>query len=180
MARASTQVDRPTKKARTEEKQRTRFAEPAEPTTKKKPHNSLKSATENSVAPASIKNKGKGKETDLTETVPTNEQLPSTFKIVVGSYEKLLYGVEGKTTCSDDKNLQFHLNAIFAFPAHVSCIKAVAASPQGGKWLATGSADEIIKVWDLRRRKEIGGLMQHEGNVSRRGISSHIWGGVKS
>jgi len=42
----------------------------------------------------------------------------------------------------------------------------VAASPQGGKWLATGSGDEIIKVWDLRRRKEVGGLMQHEGSIT--------------
>jgi len=59
--------------------------------------------------------------------------------------------------------LEWTLKPIFIFPAHVSCIKTVAASPQGGKWLATGSGDEIIKVWDLRRRKEIGGLMQHEG-----------------
>ncbi|KAG6850676.1 hypothetical protein H0H93_010404 [Arthromyces matolae] len=58
------------------------------------------------------------------------------------------------------------LKPIFIFPAHVSCIKAVAASPEGGKWLATGSSDEIIKVWDLRRRKEIGGLMHHEGSIT--------------
>ncbi|KXN90680.1 p21-activated protein kinase-interacting protein 1-like protein [Leucoagaricus sp. SymC.cos] len=112
------------------------------------------------------KNKGKAKETNPPDNEPTNGDLPKTFKIVAGSYEKLLYGVEGKTTYSDDKNLEFHLRAIFAFPAHVSCIKAVAASPQGGKWLATGSSDEIIKVWDLRRRKEIGGLMHHEGSIT--------------
>lgn len=88
--------------------------------------------------------------------------LPSTFKIVAGSYEKLLYGLEGRVELDND-SLKFHLKPIFIFPAHVSCIKAVAASPKGGKWLATGSADEIIKVWDLRRRKEIGGLMQHAG-----------------
>jgi protein MAK11 len=51
------------------------------------------------------------------------------------------------------------VETIFIFPAHVSYIKTVAASPQGGKWLATGSGDEIIKVWDLRRRKEVGGFM---------------------
>ncbi|KAJ7881167.1 WD40-repeat-containing domain protein [Mycena leptocephala] len=67
---------------------------------------------------------------------------------------------------SDTSALSYHLKPVFIFPAHVSCIKAVAASPHGGKWLATGSADEIVKVWDLRRRKEIGGLMHHEGPLN--------------
>ena len=90
---------------------------------------------------------------------------PSSFKIIVGSYERLLYGLEGTTSVSSTgaSELEWTLKPIFIFPAHVSCIKTVAASPQGGKWLATGSGDEIIKVWDLRRRKEVGGLMQHEG-----------------
>jgi protein MAK11 len=159
-------ADRPTKKARTEvnaKKPRARFAEP-EPMKKEKPHK--KKITEVKKVASTAKNKGKAKETlNPPEVESTNdEELPRTFKIVAGSYEKLLYGVEGRTTYSDDDdNLQFHLKPIFAFPAHVSCIKAVASSPQGGKWLATGSADEIIKIWDLRRRKEIGGLMHHEG-----------------
>jgi WD40 repeat protein len=78
--------------------------------------------------------------------------------IVAGSYEKLLYGLEGSISDISD----WSLKPVFIFPAHVSCIKAVAAS-SNGKWLATGSADEIIKVWDLKRRKEVGGLMHHEG-----------------
>ncbi|KAF5361778.1 hypothetical protein D9756_002205 [Leucocoprinus leucothites] len=158
----STQADRPTKKPRTEtnaKKPRARFAEP---TSAKEPSQKKKVTLVEEVVPPP-KNKGKAKETNPLGIDSINEDLPSTFKIVAGSYEKLLYGVEGKTTYSDDAKLQFHLKPIFAFPAHVSCIKAVASSPQGGKWLATGSADEIIKVWDLRRRKEIGGLMHHEG-----------------
>lgn len=99
------------------------------------------------------------------------ESLPSTFKITAGSYEKLLYGLEGHITVEEGEP-KYNLKPIFIFPAHVSCIKAVAASPNGGKWLATGSADEIIKVWDLRRRKEIGGLMQHEGSSY---LSSDRW-----
>lgn len=96
-------------------------------------------------------------------TEDNNISLPTSFKVVAGSYEKLLYGLDGTITVDDQSNLHFHLKPVFIFPAHVSCIKAVAASPQGGKWLATGSADEIVKVWDLRRKKEIGGLMHHEG-----------------
>ena len=91
--------------------------------------------------------------------------LSSSFKVIAGSYERLLYGLQGTVSVVSpaSSELQWTLKPIFIFPAHVSCIKSVAASPQGGKWLATGSGDEIIKVWDLRRRKEVGGLMQHEG-----------------
>jgi protein MAK11 len=90
---------------------------------------------------------------------------PSAFKLVTGSYEKLLYGLEGSITLGekDGDQISVKLKPIFIFPAHVSCVKAVSGSPMGGKWLATGSVDEIVKVWDLRRRKEVGGLMHHEG-----------------
>lgn len=107
--------------------------------------------------------KGKAKATQEQDDEPTS--LPSTFKIMAGSYEKLLYGLEGTVTV-EGSSPQFHLKPMFIFPAHISSVKAVAASPRGGKWLATGSADEIIKVWDLRRRKEVGGLMHHEGMLS--------------
>lgn len=107
--------------------------------------------------------KGKAREEE-----GNNTELPTSFKLVAGSYEKLLYGLDGQVTLDEGKKLHFHLLPIFIFPAHVSCIKAVAASPHGGKWLATGSADEIIKIWDLRRRKEVGGLMHHEGVVYRK------------
>lgn len=103
--------------------------------------------------------KGKAK---ATEDEPVS--LPSSFKVMAGSYEKLLYGLEGTVTIEGSSH-QFHLKPMFMFPAHISSVKAVAASPRGGKWLATGSADEIIKVWDLRRRKEVGGLMHHEGTL---------------
>ncbi|KAG5350265.1 p21-activated protein kinase-interacting protein 1-like [Termitomyces sp. T112] len=115
-------------------------------------------------APAPVLTKPK-----TTIKPPQARVLPRSFKIVAGSYEKLLYGLEGTVSLSSSSSspeYTFTLDPIFIFPAHVSCIKAVAASPEGGKWLATGSADEIVKVWDLRRRKEIGGLMHHEGSIT--------------
>jgi len=136
-----------------------------------------------------VKDKGKEKEISTSTTLKSKTKktgldddspnvLPSTFMVIAGSYEKLLYGLEGSVTATDDNSvLHFHLKPIFIFPAHVSCIKAVAASPNGGKWLATGSADEIVKVWDLRRRKEIGGLMHHEGssvNLNQSALASLI------
>jgi len=110
-----------------------------------------------------------------TEKTRPSSALPCTFTVIVGSYEKLLYGIEGTYESntavgggSSESNISPTLKAVFIFPAHVASVRAVAASPDGGKWLATGSSDEIIKVWDLRRRKEVGGLMQHQGSsISR-------------
>ncbi|KAH9893158.1 WD40 repeat-like protein [Cubamyces lactineus] len=109
--------------------------------------------------------KTKKKASTATSDPSSSTSLPTAFKVITGSYEKLLYGLEGSVS-TEGSEYRFNLKPIFIFPAHVSCIKAVAASPQGGKWLATGSADEIVKVWDLRRRKEIGGLMHHEGSIT--------------
>lgn len=110
--------------------------------------------------PVSSKSQVRASEDATDDSQKSTSSSPS-FKIVAGSYEKLLYGFEGFITVAED-GCSYHLKPVFIFPAHVSCIKAVAASP-GGKWLATGSADEIVKVWDLRRRKELGGLMHHAG-----------------
>ncbi|KAG9313177.1 WD40-repeat-containing domain protein [Chiua virens] len=120
----------------------------------------------------SPEDKGKRKEiqrdiVDAPKASPKTDSPPSSFVVVAGSYEKLLYGLDGTVTSSDSESgYAFHLKPIFIFPAHVSSIKAVAASPNGGKWLATGSSDEIVKVWDLARRKEIGGLMHHQGSIT--------------
>ena len=119
--------------------------------------------------------KGKGKAVGIVlnkeEDSPAVSPLPSTFKVVAGTYEKLLYGLEGTISVAEGTP-KFSLKPMFIFPAHISSLKTVAASPNGGKWLATGSADEIVKVWDLRRRKEIGGLMHHEGWSTSESLAS--------
>ena len=101
---------------------------------------------------------------------------PFRFKVIVGSYEKILYGLQvdvpassppssqPSTSCSSSgAGNEVKIKPIFMFPGHISCVKAVAASPMGGKWLATGGTDETVKLWDLKRRKELGGLVQHQG-----------------
>ena len=109
--------------------------------------------------------KAKGKQKALPPTT-----IPGSFILIAGSYEKLLYGIEGSYPAADkdsgdglvNQTVKPDLTPIFIFPAHLAFVKCVAASP-GGKWLATGSEDEFIKVWDLRRRKEVGSLSQHTG-----------------
>ncbi|KAJ7860461.1 WD40-repeat-containing domain protein [Mycena olivaceomarginata] len=111
----------------------------------------------------------KGKEKEKVSSAPrkrksaaeTEAPLPKTFKVVAGSYEKLLYGLEGSVSYDAENN-----------SALLPPKTPVAASPHGGKWLATGSADEIVKVWDLRRRK--GNRRPHapRGSVTARCVCS--------
>ncbi|THH27404.1 hypothetical protein EUX98_g6782 [Antrodiella citrinella] len=163
-------IGRASKKPRLDAKETPAKPRKGTPPPKRKP----KATVEENVIPVSAKGKGKAREESATSVKElkvakpkkiVSTPLPTAFKVICGSYEKLLYGLEGHATV-DGSEYKFHLKPLFMFPAHISCIKAVAASPDGGKWLATGSADEIVKVWDLRRRKEIGGLMHHEGSIT--------------
>ena len=85
------------------------------------------------------------------------------FRIVVGSYERLLYGIH--VTFSVDEEPRPTFKTMFSFAAHTSCISAVAAAGADSKWLATGAGDETVRVWDLRKRKEVGGLTGHSGTI---------------
>jgi len=138
-------AQQPVKKARFEPTQ----AKSSKPTVK--PKQALKSAQK---APAAA------------PTPPA----PKTFVVSVGSYERLLYGI----SCEFSSQSKIKVTPIFSFPAHLSSLRTVAASllpsaqtgserKVGGKYLVSGGTDEIVKVWDLRRRKEVGSL---EGTTS--------------
>ena len=92
--------------------------------------------------------------------------LPKGIRIVAGTYERFLYGLEGTVQKDSQSSYSIRLEPRFIFPAHVSSIRCVACAGQGSKWLATGGMDELIKVWDLRRRKEMGALTGHEGTIT--------------
>ncbi|CDU25399.1 related to MAK11 protein (maintenance of killer toxin-encoding satellite M1 dsRNA) [Sporisorium scitamineum] len=101
-------------------------------------------------------------------------QPTSSFKIVAGSYERLLYGLEATVEPASDEpssaststSFNVSLKPIFTFPAHISSIRTVATAGADSKWLATGGTDEIVKVWDLRKRREVGQLTGHEGTIT--------------
>ncbi|BGP21254.1 WD40 repeat containing protein [Rhodotorula toruloides] len=103
------------------------------------------------------------------QTPDATPDAPKRFVVSAGSYERLLYGleceIEPSTTSSSGYSLSVH--PVFSFPAHLSSLKTVAAShlitpgtgserKVGGKYLVSAGTDEVIKVWDLQRRKEVG------------------------
>jgi WD40 repeat protein len=47
----------------------------------------------------------------------------------------------------------------------LTIIELLRGTADGGKWLATGSADGIVKVWDLRRGRRLAGSCIMHMNV---------------
>ncbi|KAJ3108416.1 hypothetical protein HDU96_007532 [Phlyctochytrium bullatum] len=94
------------------------------------------------------------------------------FHLVAGSYERLLYGIDGllETSANQADVEEGDINSAelkpsYIYPAHISSIKCVAVQP-GGRFLATGSTDEHVRLYDLQLRKEIGSLMHHSGSIT--------------
>ncbi|KAM0750385.1 WD40 repeat-like protein [Meredithblackwellia eburnea MCA 4105] len=118
------------------------------------------------------KNKKKNKQQQpQPATVVASPAAPLTFIVSAGSYERILYGLECQFIASDSTLERPKLQAtpVFSFPAHLSSIRSVAASllpspatgserKVGGKYLVSGGMDEVVKVWDLKRKKEVGTL----------------------
>ncbi|KAI9504164.1 60s ribosome biogenesis protein mak11 [Coemansia spiralis] len=95
---------------------------------------------------------------DEIPALPEIEPAKGSFLISAGTYERILYGIEGRFVGE-----HLTLNPQFIFPAHIGCIKAVSV---GGRYLASGSTDEIIKLYDLKKRVELGSLHEHKGSIT--------------
>ncbi|OQS02852.1 p21-activated protein kinase-interacting protein, partial [Thraustotheca clavata] len=85
--------------------------------------------------------------------------------IVAGTYEGMLYGWEASMEELLAKKAK--LKMVYGYPAHVECIKSIAMMMENdGKTLLTGSTDEMIKIYNVKRKVEVGILMQHKGAVT--------------
>jgi len=132
-------------------------------------------AASSSTPRAKPKQKGKAAASSSAPVAVRNPAAPKRFTVAAGSYERLLYGLECSfepataATSSSGLDYELSISPIFSFPAHLSSLRTVAASTLihegtgserrvGGKYLVSGGSDEIIKVWDLPRRKEVGSL----------------------
>jgi protein MAK11 len=87
------------------------------------------------------------------------------FRVIAGTYERLLYGLDA---CwkneSDPTDKSLDLKLVIAYATHIGCVKSVAT---GGNYLASGSTDEVIKLYDLKKRKELGSLHSHDGTINQ-------------
>lgn len=82
------------------------------------------------------------------------------MEVVVGTYEQVLVGFD---VVDGEEELEYRLKPIFAEKEHAGCIKCAA---NNGQFLATGSSDETIRLYNLKDHKELGALMQHEGTIT--------------
>ncbi|KAJ1665686.1 60s ribosome biogenesis protein mak11 [Coemansia sp. RSA 1813] len=97
--------------------------------------------------------------------LPENEPAEEAFLISAGTYERILYGLEGRFVGE-----QLTLKPLFIFPAHIGCIKSVSI---GGRFLASGSTDEIVRLYDLKKRVELGSLHEHKGSITSLHFHGH-------
>ncbi|PVU94949.1 hypothetical protein BB561_002145 [Smittium simulii] len=84
-----------------------------------------------------------------------------TTLVVVGTYERLLYGFE--VTNSEDPS-ELKISPKFIMPIHIGYISTLSLC---SKFLASGSTDEVIKLFDIKRKKELGSLHEHTGTITK-------------
>lgn len=80
------------------------------------------------------------------------------FLVAIGSYEKLIYGIDVEV----DEEGKLSSKVAFGMPAHSGYVKAIACCP---KYLVSGATDEILRIFDLRKRKDYGSINQHDGSI---------------
>ena len=83
------------------------------------------------------------------------------LQICAGSYEHKLFGFDCIAE-TDEDTMSLTLTPVFAYAPHAGCVKSVAMSGNGSL-LASGSTDEHVKLYNLRTRRELGDLIQHDG-----------------
>ncbi|XP_071780454.1 p21-activated protein kinase-interacting protein 1-like [Centroberyx gerrardi] len=79
-------------------------------------------------------------------------------ELIAGSYEQIAFGYR---LCTDEA--EWTAKADFTHHAHTASISAVAASE---RFVVTGSKDETIQLYDMKKRVEHGALLHHDGTIS--------------
>lgn len=79
-------------------------------------------------------------------------------EIIVGTYEKILIGYK---VIKEDK--KYVMQQSFTNHTHCGSIRSLAVSD---RYVASGSTDETIKLFNLRSRTEVGSLIQQEGSIN--------------
>ncbi|XP_044075943.1 p21-activated protein kinase-interacting protein 1-like [Siniperca chuatsi] len=84
--------------------------------------------------------------------------MAAVLELIAGSYEQIAFGYRVKT---DEK--EWTAKANFTHHAHTASISAVAASE---RFVVTGSKDETIQLYDMKKKIEHGALLHHDGTIT--------------
>ncbi|XP_019962963.2 p21-activated protein kinase-interacting protein 1-like [Paralichthys olivaceus] len=84
--------------------------------------------------------------------------MAAVLELIAGSYEQVVFGYRVKT---DDE--EWTAKANFTHHAHTASISAVAASE---RFVVTGSKDETIQLYDMKKKIEHGALLHHDGSIT--------------
>ena len=85
------------------------------------------------------------------------------MKIVVGTYDGGLMGWESDFS-ADPSGRTLHLT--YAFAAHDGTVRALCLDGYDNASLVSGGSDETIRVYNLKRHKEVGTLLEHKSAVT--------------
>ncbi|XP_059119119.1 p21-activated protein kinase-interacting protein 1 [Peromyscus eremicus] len=86
------------------------------------------------------------------------------MELVAGSYEQVLFGftVHREPATSGDRETWTPV-ADFTHHAHTASLSAVAAN---SRFVVTGSKDETIHIYDMKKKIEHGALVHHSGTIT--------------
>ncbi|XP_053457548.1 p21-activated protein kinase-interacting protein 1 isoform X2 [Nycticebus coucang] len=86
------------------------------------------------------------------------------MELVAGSYEQVLFGftVHPHSEASGDHQ-KWSLVADFTHHAHTASLSAVAVN---SRFVVTGSKDETIHIYDMKKKIEHGALVHHNGTIT--------------
>uniref|UniRef100_A0A8C2JVS5 P21-activated protein kinase-interacting protein 1 n=1 Tax=Cyprinus carpio TaxID=7962 RepID=A0A8C2JVS5_CYPCA len=79
-------------------------------------------------------------------------------ELVAGCYEQIVFGYR---VCPGDEEWTIEPN--FTHHAHTASLTSVSSSDQ---FIATGSKDETIQLYDMSKKTEHGALLHHDGTIS--------------
>ncbi|MGH0151200.1 UNVERIFIED_CONTAM: hypothetical protein FKN15_024242 [Acipenser sinensis] len=80
------------------------------------------------------------------------------LELIAGCYEQIVFGYRVQT-----EEKKWTSDADFSHHAHTASLSAVAVND---RYIATGSKDETIQLYDIKKRVEYGSLLHHDGTIS--------------
>ncbi|XP_016059672.1 PREDICTED: p21-activated protein kinase-interacting protein 1 isoform X1 [Miniopterus natalensis] len=87
------------------------------------------------------------------------------MELVAGCYEQVLFGfaVHPEPKASGDREQKWTPVADFTHHAHTASLSAVAAN---SRFVVTGSKDETIHIYDMKKKIDHGALVHHNGTIT--------------